>query len=94
MNLPEDTPATTTQILHDETQHSKSNAATIESNNHTNENTASFKEFTAPSTTKNKKQSSISDLVMLTKGKMRVSTTITNTKDKMALAKTQPVTTT
>ena len=79
-------------MLHDETQNPKSNAVTIEHNNHTNDNTALFKKFTAPSTTKSKKQNSISDLVMLIKGKMRLSTTTTNTKDKMAMAKTQSVT--
>ena len=85
MNLPEDlSPTAATQILHNETQNPRSNAATIKHNNHTNKITAFIKKFTAPSMTKNKKQKSISDLVMLTKKKLRVSITITNTKDKMS----------
>ena len=60
-------PATATQILHDEPQKSKSNAETTKPSNHTNENIASSKKVTTSTTTKNKTQSSISDLVMLTK---------------------------
>ena len=62
-------PATATQILHDEPQKSKPNAETTKPSIHTNENIASSKKVTASTTTKNKTQSSISDLVMLTKGK-------------------------
>ena len=62
-------PTTATQILHDEPQKSKPNAETTKPSNHTNENIASSKKVTASTTTKNKKQSSISDLVTLTKGK-------------------------
>ena len=65
-------PATATQILHDEPQNLKPIAETTKPSNHTNENIALFKEYTASTTTKNKTQSSISDLVMLTKEKTRV----------------------
>ena len=70
MDLLDDPPSpTATQILHDDTQKSKPFAETTTTSNHTNENIALFKKVTAPTTTKNKQQSSISDLVMLTKGK-------------------------
>ena len=62
-------PATATQILHDEPQKSKPNAETTKSSNHTNENITSSQKVTASTTTKNKKQSSISDLVTPTKGR-------------------------
>ena len=62
-------PATATQILHDEPQKSKPIAETIKPSNNTNENIELFKKVTASTTTKHKQQSSISDLVMLTKGK-------------------------
>ena len=68
--LEEPPPATATQILHDETQKSKPNAETIKTSNNTNENTASSKKVTASTSSKNKKQKSISDLVMLKKGKI------------------------
>ena len=61
--------AIATQILHDEPQKSKPNAEKTKPSNSTNENIASSKKVTASSTTKNKKQSSISGLVTLTKGK-------------------------
>ena len=69
MDLLDDPPPTATQILHDEPQKSKPIAETTRPSNHANENIASFKNVTAPTTAKNKQQSSISDLVMLTKGK-------------------------
>ena len=70
MDLLDDLPSpTATQILHDDTQKSTPFAETTTTSNHTNENIALFKKVTAPTTTKNKQQSSISDLVMLTKGK-------------------------
>ena len=70
MNLPDDSPpATAIQNIHDETQTSKPSAEKTNPNNNSNENIELFKNVTAPFTTKNKKQSSISDLVMLTKEK-------------------------
>ena len=75
MDLLDDSPprATATQILHDEPQKSKPIAQTTTPSNHTNENIASSKKITAPTTTKNKQQSSISNLAMLTKGKIESS---------------------
>ena len=84
-------PATATQILHDEPQISKPIAETTKPNNHNNENTALFKKVNTPSVTKNKKQSSISDLVMLTKKKKGIIKTIKNMKDKMIMAKTPSI---
>ena len=68
--LDEPPPATATQILHDETQKSKPNAETIKTSNNTNENIASSKKVIASTSSKNKKQKSISDLVTLKKGKI------------------------
>ena len=62
-------PATATQILHDEHQNSKPTAETTNPTNHNNKNTALLKTVNTTSVMKNKNQSSISDLVMLTKGK-------------------------
>ena len=70
MDILDDPPsATATQILHDEPHKSKPIVDTTKPSNHTNENIALFKKVTASSTTKNITQSSISDLVMITKGK-------------------------
>ena len=93
MNLPDDSPpATAIQNIHDETQTSKPSAEKTNPNNNSNENIELFKNVTAPFTTKNKKQSSISDLVMLTKEKMGVLTTTTIMKEKKAMAKIPSVT--
>ena len=62
-------PPTATQLIHDETQKSKPNAETIKTSNNTKENIGSSKKVTASTSSKNKKQKSISDLVMLKKGK-------------------------
>ena len=62
-------PATSTQILHNESQNSKLIAETTKPNNHNNENVTLLKKVNIPSVTKNKKQSSISDLLILTKEK-------------------------
>ena len=51
---------------HDESPNSKLFEETITITNHANENIELFKKITVPSTTKNKKQESISNLAMIT----------------------------
>ena len=92
MDLLEETPpATATQIFHDETQKSKPNAETIKTSNNTNENIASSKKVIASTSSKNKKQKSISDLVTLKREKLRVLTPTKNMEVKMIMPKTPSI---